>query len=113
MKRSLLIIGITFAITLAVMFSVRVSPDAIAVVIGVVLGVAASIPTTLLFIYLLTRRQHELDKTPQQMPPQPPVFVINAADRSQLQPPPALPAPFPQPENGRKWTVIGDAETDL
>jgi hypothetical protein len=113
MKRSLLVIGITVAITLAIIFSIRVSPDAIAVVIGVVLGVAASIPTPLLFVYFLTRQQHKLDKTPPQMPPQPPVFVINAADKTHTQPPPALPPPYPHPDNGRKWTVIGDSETDL
>jgi hypothetical protein len=112
MKRSLLIIGIIFAITLAVIFGVRVSPDAMAVVIGVILGVAATIPTTLLLVFVLTRQQNKLEKSAQQMPSQPPVFVINAADKPHSYPPPALPAPYPPAENGRKWTIIGDTETD-
>jgi len=111
MKRVFLVIGLVFAITLAVTFSLRVSPDAMAVVIGVILGVAASIPTTLLLVYILTR-QPRPENPVQPMPPQPPVFVINAAEKTPSYSPPLLPASFTSPDNGRKWTVIGDVETD-
>ncbi|MBN1219649.1 MAG: hypothetical protein JXM69_12030 [Anaerolineae bacterium] len=113
MKRSFLIIGIIFIVTLAVIFGFRASADAVAVVIGVLLGVAASIPTTLLLVYVLARQPNRLDRTTQAMPPQPPVFVINASDKPQSYSLPALPAPYPPAENGRKWTVIGDSETEL
>ena len=113
MKRSFLIIGTTFVITLVVIFGIRVSADAMAVVIGVFLGVAASIPTTLLLVYMLTRQPNKLDRTTQSMPPQPPIFVINASDKPQPYSPPVLPLPYPLTENGRKWTVIGDTETEL
>ncbi len=113
MKRSLLIISIVFTITLVIVFGVRASPDAMAVVIGVILGVVASVPTTLLLVFALTRQQNKLEKTSQQMPPQPPVFVINAGDKAQSYTPPALPPPHLSADNGRKWTVIGDTETDL
>jgi hypothetical protein len=111
MKRTLLILGIVFTVTAVVVFGIRVSPDALAVVIGVILGVAAGIPTTLLVVYVWTRQQNRLEKS-QQMPPQPPVFVINAGDKTPqpFNTPPALP---PSQTNGRKWTVIGDTETEF
>jgi energy-coupling factor transporter transmembrane protein EcfT len=113
MKRSFLMIGIIFIITLAVIFGFRASADAMAVVIGVLLGVVASIPATLLLVYGLTRQPNRLDRTTQAMPPQPPVFVINTSDKPQPYSPPLLPAPYLPAENGRKWTVIGDTETEL
>ncbi len=115
MKRGFLIIGLTFVMTLAVVFGFRASADAMAVVIGVILGVAAGIPTTLLMVYVMTRQQNKLDKT-SQTPPQPPVFVINAGDKQPYNSsnsfPPALPMPHASNQSGRKWTVIGDTETD-
>jgi hypothetical protein len=114
MKRNLLIIGVAFAITLAIIFGTRISPDALAVVIGVLLGIAASVPTTLLVVFILTRQQNRLEKSAQPMFQQPPVFVINAGDKPQPLAPPALPAPYlSAADTGRKWTVIGDVDTDM
>lgn len=113
MKRILLFTGLAFGVALALFFALRASPDAMAVVIGVVLGVAAGIPTTLLVVFVMTRQQGRSDKLhPQQT--QPPVIVINSGDKAQSLSPslPALPMPSANPNGGRKWTVIGDAETD-
>jgi hypothetical protein len=94
-----------------VVVGMRMSAEALAVVIGVILGVAASVPTTLLLVFMLTRQQQRLEKSAPPMLQQPPVFVINAGDKAQPYAPPALPAAYPLPETNRKWTVIGDADT--
>lgn len=111
MKKGLLIIGVVFAITAAIVFGARVSADALAVVVGVILGVAASVPTTLLVTFILTRTRPG-DRNAMAAPPSPPVIVVNAAERSALAAPPALPAPAYPPEPARKWTVIGEIETE-
>lgn len=109
MKRGFLIIGIVFAITFAIIFGTRISADALAVIVGVVLGIGAGIPTTVLAIFIMTRRQGVDRNLPQAV--QPPVVIVNTPDRAALSAPPALPAPYPS-DLGRKWTVIGDSETE-
>ena len=110
MKRSFLIIGITFIITLTLVFGLRASADAMAVVIGVILGVAAGISTTLLILFVVMRQNGKSDHQTQQ-PAQPPVIVINAGDKPQSYTP-SPPALLPPSNGGRKWTVIGDTELD-
>lgn len=115
MKQGLLITSVAFIVTLAIVFGLRVSADALAVVIGVVLGIVASVPTTALVVYLLMRpRPHTQYPLPPQAMQQPPVVVINAADPNrQIGNPP--PAQWPTPGStiqARKWTVIGDTETE-
>jgi hypothetical protein len=111
MKKGLLIIGVAFAITAAVIFGTRVSADALAVIIGVILGVAASVPTTLLVIFIFSRPR-AADRNGITLPPSPPIIVVNAAERNALTAPPALPAPYLS-DPVRKWTVIGEAETEI
>jgi hypothetical protein len=111
-KQGLLFIGLAFAITLAVVIGWRVSTDALAVIIGVILGIAASVPTTLLIMFILTRQQNRLNQQAYHAPQHPPVIVVNAADAPQNRPHP-LALPPPHPANGaRQWTVIGDMETE-
>jgi hypothetical protein len=114
MKRSFLIIGIVFAITLAVVFGARVSADALAVIVGVILGILAGIPTTLLVIFIMTRQRQGLNSGgPAQVSSQPPVVVINATDRTSLASPASPPLSLSYPTDpARKWTVIGDTETE-
>lgn len=109
MKRSFLIIGIVFAITFAIVFGTRISADALAVIVGVILGIGAGIPTTLLAIFIMTRRQGLDRNLPSSS--QPPVVIVNTPDRTSLSAPPALPAPYAS-DLARKWTVIGDSETE-
>lgn len=111
MKKGLLIIGVTFAVTAAIVFGVRASTDALAAVMGVILGVVASVPTTVLVIFILTRSRPG-DRNTMAAPQSPPVIVVNATERSALTTPPALPPPSYPAEPVRKWTVIGDAETE-
>jgi hypothetical protein len=79
MKKFLFLAGITFAVTLAIVMGTRMSPDATAVVIGIVCGILASIPTTIMLVWVL--RQREKPDTSQfgqrafgQFPP---VIVVN------------------------------------
>jgi hypothetical protein len=111
MKRSLLIIAIAFTITVAAIFGVRASADALAVVLGVILGVVASVPTTFMVTYLLTRPRSNNDAASPQLPHQPPVVIINASDKATMPPQPVLPA-LTSPGHSRRWTVIGDSDTD-
>lgn len=110
MKRSLLIIIVAITVTFTAIFTIRASTDALAVVLGVVLGVAATLPTTALVTYLLTRSR--LNQQVSHAPQQPPVVVINAPDKPAVSTPQALPA-LTAPAQSRKWTVIGDADTDM
>lgn len=72
-------LGLIFAITLAVVVGKQMSSEAMAVVIGVVCGVAAGIPTSLLLLVVLTRRDRSrLDEMERQarQGSNPPVVVI-------------------------------------
>jgi hypothetical protein len=116
MKRYLLILGGIFAAALGVTMGLRLSADALAVMVGVTLGVATSVPTTGLLVYFLIRGRQIPDETQRLSAyPQPPVVVINASDRpgwpGYASPPPMLPS-LTAPGGGRKWTVIGDSETE-
>jgi hypothetical protein len=116
MKRAILIMGLTFMVTLAIIFGLRVSADALAVVIGVILGIVASVPTTALVVYMLMRpRANYQQQVPPQAFQQPPVVVINASDPNRqlgAAPPPSWPSPGPTVQ-ARKWTVIGDTDTEI
>ena len=112
MKRYLLMLGVVFAAALGVTIGSRLSADALAVIVGVALGLAASIPATVLLIYLLLRGRQPPDEGPRLPAYQPPVVVINGSERAgYAAPPPLLPAMTAPVAGGRKWTVIGDAET--
>jgi energy-coupling factor transporter transmembrane protein EcfT len=112
MKRGIFISAIAFAIALAVIFGVRASTDALAVILGVILGVAASVPTTFLVTYMLIRPNANQFTTPSQpIAAQPPVVVINTSDKPAVSAPPSLPL-LGSPNQSRKWTVIGDPDTE-
>lgn len=111
MKRGLLFISFAFSISLALILGLRISSDALAVIIGVILGVLASLPTTLLLVFVSSRQQNKLNQPPYPPGQHPPVVVINASDKPPAYAPSALPPAYPA--NGtRRWTVIGDEETD-
>ncbi|NJN98992.1 MAG: hypothetical protein HC875_35300 [Anaerolineales bacterium] len=97
--------------TFGIVFGTRVSADALAVIVGVVLGILAGIPTTLLAIFIMTRQRSGLSSGSPQAMGQPPVVVINAADRTAMTSPPPLSLPYTT-EPTRRWTVIGDVETE-
>ena len=91
--------AVAFGVTLAVIIGVRLDQTALAVVIGVACGVAASIPTSVLIVSLLRRRdvraeRKEVGKNRSVETQSPPVVVV-APPRHKPHPPtpPAPPAP--------------------
>ena len=109
MKRNLLIIGTAFAITLAIIFGVRVSADALAVIIGVILGIVASVPATLLVIFMLNRQQHLSDRQLPHISPQPPVIVVTSPNPPQTY---SNSIPTLPPPARRSFTIVGQEDTD-
>jgi len=112
MKRGLVVISLAVGITFTIILGIRISTDALAVIVGVALGILASVPTTVIVMFIITRQQSRLQRFTTQASQPPPVIVVNAADRNQPYLPPALPASTPA-SGPRKWTVIGDEETDV
>lgn len=112
MKHYLLLIGLVFAITLALVVGFRLSTEALAVTVGVGLGVAASIPTTVLVIFILLRHQNRVEKQSNQIPQQPPVVVVTSGQNS----PPHTYSPSISalpPPTGRTFTIVGEEGTVL
>jgi len=101
------VVAITFTVTLAVLISQRLSDEAMAVLAGAVCGVGASIPTSLLVVWVTRRRQEQQTSRPLpgvyppvivvQPPPQP--GVINPQPSAYL-------APYMPPAQ-REFTVVG------
>ena len=108
--------GLVFCVTLAVVVGQRLSAEAMAVVVGVFAGVAASIPTSLVVVWLATRASAERTEplvrpAPEAQPAEPRIVVVApplAGSRMAYGPAPmALAA---QPEAPRRFTVIGGAD---
>ncbi|MBN1955121.1 MAG: hypothetical protein JW900_08745 [Anaerolineae bacterium] len=106
--------GLAFAVTLAIIIGKQMTTEAMAVVIGVVCGVAAGIPTSVLLLVALSRRDslRARDEAARQAQASyPPVVVIQGpAQQPQL---PAVqggywPAPNAAPLVGRQFHVVGD-----
>ena len=62
MRRGVVIIGAVFAVALAVAVGSRMSADAMSVVIGVACGMLASVPTSLVLLWVLARRGPGADR---------------------------------------------------
>lgn len=117
---------VAFAITLAVVVGQRLSSEAMAVLLGVVAGVAASIPTSLIVVWIAARSlASKVESAPRaepvraeprivvmQQPAPTPAAYVYPASPSAAYPgwngAPAYAAPVPNaPMSGRKFTVIG------
>lgn len=117
---------VAFAITLAVVVGQRLSSEAMAVLLGVVAGVAASIPTSLIVVWIAARSlASKVESAPRaepvraeprivvmQQPAPTPAAYVYPASPSAAYPgwngAPAYAAPVPSaPMSGRKFTVIG------
>ncbi len=95
---ALLIFTAAFGLTMAVVVGQRLSDQALAVIAGAVCGVVASIPPSLLIIWVTRRKQERAQAWPS---PYPPVVVV--------QPPAAYPGGMSDP-SGRylsppTWTA--------
>ena len=119
-------VGITlFLITLAVVIGVRMNTEAMAVVIGVIFGVAASIPTSLVIVAVMWRREQRavssrngsLRRAGQEALP-PSVVIVNPGSAGPANPY-RQPAYLPQPDlqwghPPRQFRVVGEPdETSL
>ena len=93
LKQVLLVVGLVFAITLAIVVGKKMSAEAMAVVVGIVCGVAAAIPTSVLLLVVLTRRdRQQLDdvEARSRQYGSPPVVVIQGGAPQALPPGPQM-----------------------
>ena len=115
MKQGALALGLVFAIALAVVVAKQMSTEAMAVVIGVVCGVAAGLPTSLLLLVGLTRRDHrrldELEQQTRQARRSYPPMVVVQGGQPQALPPGNQAGYWPMPQPGpavqRDFSVVG------
>jgi hypothetical protein len=79
MKKFFAIIAIVFSVSMATVIGFRLSADAMAVIIGIVCGVLASIPTSVILVWVLRQRdkQYELQNGQMRQGQYPPVVVVN------------------------------------
>ena len=115
MKRTLLILWAVVLISLIVVVSTKLSNDAIAVIIGVGLGVLASVPTSLLIAFVLTRQNRQVPQPPPGLTnnqAQPPVVIVNGGQQPGLKAgqPPAYQV---QPPSTRTFTIVGEESTEV
>jgi hypothetical protein len=120
MKRVVVVLCGLFAVALAAVIGFRMSADAMAVLVGVACGVLASIPTSLLIVWALARRDQAGHAGHATMRNYPPIVVVNpgiqhAPTTYGL---PALPPAAPYvgdggvfPTGQRVFRVLGDEET--
>ena len=98
-----------FAVTMAVLVGQRLSDQAVAVLTGAVCGVSASIPTSLLVVWVTRKREQPPAYQPTNPGLYPPVIVVqppqNAGQPSPYNPAGYLP-PYAAP-SPREFTVVG------
>lgn len=109
--------GLAFFITLAVVVGQRLSAEAMAVVVGVFAGVAASIPTSLIIVWLATRsaamRSETLVRAGAEARPAEPHVVVVAPPMAGAQSSYGYPSSMAlaaYPPRARRFTVIGGSE---
>jgi hypothetical protein len=109
---------VLFLVTLAVVIGLRMSAEAMAVVIGVIFGVAASIPTSLLIVAVLWRREQQSVNGRARRVRQdalPPSVVIVSPGNGGTVSPYRGPAYLPQPDSHwgqppRQFRVVGEPD---
>ncbi len=113
-KHVVLVLGTVFAVALAVVVGQQMSTEAMAVVIGVVCGIAASIPTSLLLLVVLTRGDRQQvtgTKRQTRQSNSPPVMVIQGGGGTQGWPPGPQagywPTVQPGPTVDRQFRIVG------
>lgn len=112
------VITVVFVVTLAVVVGKQMSTEAMAVVIGIVCGVAAGIPTSVLLLVALTRRERqrmEAEEAERQtrQANYPPVVVIQGGTPQAIPPMPSAgywPAQVPTPRTTRRFHIVGGDE---
>jgi hypothetical protein len=118
MKNSVVWGTITFGVVLALVVGLRLDQAALTAIVGVAFGVGASIPTGLLLVYLLRRRDSA--ETVQRsrsrhysLGHSPPVVVVAPPSAPQLpQPMPWMGESSTQVPSQRQFAVIGEEGID-
>lgn len=112
-KLMLVVLGAVFAVTLAVVVGKQMSTEAMAVVVGVVCGVAAGIPTSILLLVALNKRErqrYDHIQRQEQKANYPPVVVVQGGGQAGLPPGPQAgywPMATPGPAMDRQFNVVG------
>jgi hypothetical protein len=110
--------GILFVIALAVVIGLRMGAEAMAVVIGVIFGVAASLPTSLLIMAIMWRREQRTANGKARRAGQdafpPSVVIVNPGNGGQAHTY-RQPAYLPQPDlqgghPTREFRVVGEPD---
>ncbi|HMQ52999.1 MAG TPA: hypothetical protein PKE64_30195 [Anaerolineae bacterium] len=116
MKKFIVVVSVTFFAVLAAVVGFRLSPDAMAVIIGIICGVLASVPTSIILVWVLRQRdrQTEVEMNSTRFGHYPPVVVVNGQGPNgypgAVAPPPAL---LPTtPPGMRDFKVIGQENTE-
>lgn len=108
-----LTLGLTFVVVLAIVVAKQMSTEAMAVVVGVVCGVLASIPTSVLLLAVLVRRdgqRREETGRRRDASRNAPVVVIQGGMPQSLRPgsqPGYWPSPPLGPAASRQFHVVG------
>jgi hypothetical protein len=118
MRKFLFVVGAIFASVLAVVVGTRMSPDAMAVIIGIICGVLASIPTSVILVWVLRQKDKQVEAQFSQQGRfghYPPVVVVNGQGTNGYNGhpygPPALTA-HTIPAGERDFKVIGQENTE-
>jgi len=114
-----------FVVAIAAAVAKQLSSEAMAVIVGIVCGIGASIPTSLVMLYLLSRQEQAEEREEQQRqtaapPSAPTVMIVNPAGGMMGQPffpqqgmgqyyPPMS---IPMNANGRQYYLLGSDEAD-
>lgn len=117
MKKYLFLAGLLFAISLAIVVGVRMSPDAMAVIIGIIFGLIASVPTSLMLVWVLRQRdkqfEAQLGQGGRPFGHYPPVVVVNGQGAGGYGAALAPPVPASNGLSGaRNFKVIGQENTE-
>ena len=111
--------GGIFAVAGAVVGGSRIGPDAMAVIIGIICGMLASIPTSVILVWVLRQRDKQLETQYGQMRANghyPPVVVVNGQGpngNGYAAPAPALMnGGTTAPAGSREFKVIGQENTE-
>ena len=116
MKRFIIVMSSLFSIAFAIVVGFHMSPDAMAVIVGIVCGVLASIPTSVVLVWVLRQRDRQMEAQygPTRAGHYSPVVVVNGQGTNGyggVAAPPALTSAA-MPAGGREFKVVGQENTE-
>jgi len=123
MKRILMVLGIIFIVALCITIAKNLSSDAMAIIVGIICGIGASIPTSLLLLFLTRREDAYEHPEPRQNQQFPSVMIVTPPMGQFSQGNPYMNgmnsqgAYFPPPAGApgftpRQFHILGDGESN-